>query len=172
MRTTLLSLLLAETASVAVTSASAERVSCGMAVSSLARTAEWRSASPRCCVAESAAAAPAATRVRVSHILVDTEDLALLVAERLDAGADFGRTAEAVSTCDSASRGGDLGWITPGMFVPEFDAVPLLSRPERHTHETQIERPGPGGSGRWRRRARFSAAAALARSRILCSMLL
>jgi parvulin-like peptidyl-prolyl isomerase len=69
------------------------------------------------------------TRAHVAHILVDTEELALIVAEQLDQGSDFAQLAETVSTCDSAARGGDLGWITPGMYVAEFDAVVFNSAP-------------------------------------------
>jgi len=72
-------------------------------------------------------ATPTATRAHVSHILVDTEELALLVAEKLDQGSDFALTALTISTCDSAESGGELGWITPGMYVPEFDAVAFNS---------------------------------------------
>lgn len=71
----------------------------------------------------------ALTRAHVAHILVDTEELALLVAEKLDQGSDFAQIAETVSTCESAARGGDLGWITPGMYVAEFDAVVFNSQP-------------------------------------------
>jgi hypothetical protein len=99
------------------------------------RLSARRASPPRALTeAETAAAvvaepAAALTRAHVAHILVDTEELALLVAEKLDQGSDFARTAETVSTCDSTARGGDLGWITPGMYVPEFDAVVFNSAP-------------------------------------------
>jgi len=63
-------------------------------------------------------------RARVSHILVDSEEMATLAMTNLEAGAmSFEALAESVSTCESAARGGDLGWITPGLMVPEFDAA-------------------------------------------------
>ncbi len=38
-------------------------------------------------------------------------------------GADFGEEARAMSEDGSASRGGDLGWISKGDMVPEFEAM-------------------------------------------------
>lgn len=70
-----------------------------------------------------------ASRVRVSHILVETEGMAQTVFATLDGGASFESVAESVSTCDSKARGGDLGWITPGLMVPEFDAAAFLFPP-------------------------------------------
>jgi peptidyl-prolyl cis-trans isomerase SurA len=37
--------------------------------------------------------------------------------------ADFAKLAREHSQDGSASEGGDLGWVTPGMFVPEFEDV-------------------------------------------------
>lgn len=60
--------------------------------------------------------------------------------KRLQAGqADFAALAREHSQDGSAAQGGDLGWTSPGMFVPEFETVmnqlapgevsePLLSR--------------------------------------------
>ena len=43
---------------------------------------------------------------------------------RIEAGqADFGQLAKEVSQDASARNGGDLGWASPGMFVPEFEEV-------------------------------------------------
>jgi peptidyl-prolyl cis-trans isomerase SurA len=41
--------------------------------------------------------------------------------ERVDNGADFAELARLQSEDPSASRGGDLGWLSPGDTVPEFD---------------------------------------------------
>jgi peptidyl-prolyl cis-trans isomerase SurA len=42
----------------------------------------------------------------------------------IEAGkADFAKLAREHSQDGSASEGGDLGWVTPGMFVPEFEEV-------------------------------------------------
>jgi peptidyl-prolyl cis-trans isomerase SurA len=46
------------------------------------------------------------------------------VREQLIGGADFGTLAHAVSDDPgSANDGGDLGWISPGELVPEFEKV-------------------------------------------------
>jgi len=71
-----------------------------------------------------------AERVRVSHILVDSEALAKLAVAKLEErSVSFEELAESVSTCDSKARGGDLGWITPGLMVPEFDAAAFFFPP-------------------------------------------
>jgi peptidyl-prolyl cis-trans isomerase SurA len=42
---------------------------------------------------------------------------------RIQAGADFAQLARENSQDASARNGGDLGWTSPGMFVPEFEDV-------------------------------------------------
>lgn len=75
-------------------------------------------------------ATAAACRVRVSHILVDSEELANKCRDMISSGeTEFAALAETVSTCDSNARGGDLGWITPGLMVPEFDAAAFFFPP-------------------------------------------
>jgi len=59
--------------------------------------------------------------VKASHILVATEEEAKKAKERIDKGEDFAAVAKAVSTCPSASRGGDLGFFGKGRMVPEFE---------------------------------------------------
>lgn len=41
----------------------------------------------------------------------------------LSGKADFAKVAQEISQDGSASKGGDLGWARPGMFVPEFEEV-------------------------------------------------
>jgi len=72
-------------------------------------------------------------QVKVRHILVtpneiiddDTAKQRLDDAlEKIRAGEDFGEQAKLLSDDPgSANLGGDLGWSSPGTFVPEFDAV-------------------------------------------------
>lgn len=59
--------------------------------------------------------------VHAAHILVDNEDKAKEIAQKLDEGADFEELAKEHSTCPSSERGGDLGSFGRGQMVPEFD---------------------------------------------------
>ena len=74
-------------------------------------------------------AAKVATRVRVSHILVDSEEMANTVKQSIEDGMEFASVAESLSSCDSKGTGGDLGWISPGLMVPEFDAAAFTFTP-------------------------------------------
>lgn len=65
-----------------------------------------------------------ATEYNAAHILLATEEEALAVVARLDAGEDFAAVAAEVSTdTGSGAQGGDLGWFGMGMMVPEFEAA-------------------------------------------------
>jgi peptidyl-prolyl cis-trans isomerase SurA len=83
---------------------------------------------------------------RARHILVRTNELIsesearnrlLGLRERIENGADFAEIARLQSQDTSASKGGDLGWISPGDTVPEFErtmnqlAIKQLSEPVR-----------------------------------------
>lgn len=71
------------------------------------------------------------TQSRVRHILLQPDEMlseadARLRIEqlrgRLETGADFAELARSHSTDKvSASEGGDLGWVSPGEMVPEFE---------------------------------------------------
>lgn len=70
------------------------------------------------------------TQTRVRHILVRpsetvSEDEArnrlLQLRERIVNGADFAELARLHSEDPSASQGGDLGWVSPGDTVPQFE---------------------------------------------------
>lgn len=71
------------------------------------------------------------------HILIKTSELVsendakerlVKLKERLDNGADFAELARLQSEDSSAARGGDLGWLSPGDTVPEFEkAMDALS---------------------------------------------
>ena len=64
------------------------------------------------------------------HILIKTSEVVsesdarerlLKLKERLDNNVDFAELARLQSEDGSASRGGDLGWLSPGDTVPEFE---------------------------------------------------
>ncbi len=59
--------------------------------------------------------------VKASHILVDTEDVAKEIAEKIKAGLEFEAAAQEHSKCPSKEKGGDLGFFTKGRMVPEFE---------------------------------------------------
>ncbi len=70
------------------------------------------------------------TQTHVRHILVKTSEAVpeieaknrlVEIKKRIDAGEDFGELAKRYSEDGSASQGGDLGWISPGDTVPEFE---------------------------------------------------
>jgi len=72
------------------------------------------------------------TQSHARHILIKTSELTPErearakieeVKRALDNGSDFAEQAKLNSEDNSASRGGDLGWMSPGDTVPEFDQV-------------------------------------------------
>jgi peptidyl-prolyl cis-trans isomerase SurA len=77
-------------------------------------------------------------QTRARHILVRSNELVsetearnrvLSLKERLDNKADFAELARARSEDTSASRGGDLGWLSPGDTVPEFEQAMNALKP-------------------------------------------
>jgi len=83
----------------------------------------------RMCGTEVASPTPATVlheRVNVAHILVASEELARLVVEKLEESSFF-ELAESVSQCESAAVGGELGWLSRGLMVPQFDGVAFRS---------------------------------------------
>jgi len=70
------------------------------------------------------------TQTHARHILIrlnevvsenDARNRLTSVKDRIEHGADFGELARLQSDDPSAARGGDLGWVTPGDVVPEFE---------------------------------------------------
>ncbi len=51
----------------------------------------------------------------------DAEQKILRIKEKLDTGEDFAEIAKLYSEDTSASSGGDLGWLSPGDTVPDFE---------------------------------------------------
>ncbi|MBW2971123.1 peptidylprolyl isomerase [Candidatus Woesearchaeota archaeon] len=58
--------------------------------------------------------------VHAYHILFETEEDAEAALERLEAGEDFEELARELSIGPSAPNGGDIGYISQEMVVPEF----------------------------------------------------
>lgn len=76
------------------------------------------------------AAAPKLVQTHVRHILLRVSDgmseqatrqKLLDIKQQVLAGGDFANFARTYSQDGSASQGGDLGWISPGETVPEFE---------------------------------------------------
>lgn len=74
--------------------------------------------------------APTVTQTRARHILIRTKDgisdsdvrsRLLQVRSRIAAGEDFGALARVTSEDGTAAKGGDLGWLSPGDTVAEFE---------------------------------------------------
>jgi peptidyl-prolyl cis-trans isomerase SurA len=117
------------------------------------------------------------TQTRARHILLrpggqlsQTSARAQLAEykRQIEAGrADFAKLARDHSEDGSASEGGDLGWSTPGMFVPEFEetmsqlqvgqiADPLISRFGVHLIQVLERREAPISERELREMARNS----------------
>jgi peptidyl-prolyl cis-trans isomerase SurA len=115
------------------------------------------------------------TQTRARHILLrlgpqltQAQALAQLNALRQDivsGKADFADAAKRLSQDGSAAQGGDLGWASPGMFVPEFEqtmnrlrpgqvAEPLVSRFGVHLIEVTERRDAPMSDAEQRALAR------------------
>ncbi|HEY9077504.1 MAG TPA: peptidylprolyl isomerase [Anaerolineaceae bacterium] len=60
-------------------------------------------------------------QVWARHILVDKEDLANTIYNRISAGENFADLAKEFSKDSSSSSGGDLDWFTRGVMVKEFE---------------------------------------------------
>lgn len=79
-------------------------------------------------------------QVRARHILVETEEEALELRERLLAGEDFAALAREHSTdVGSALRGGDLGWFGRGVMVEPFEAAAFSLEPGEISEPVQSQ---------------------------------
>lgn len=115
------------------------------------------------------------TQTRARHILLrpsaqrsQEQAIAQLNSVRRDilsGKAAFADVAQQISQDGSAAQGGDLGWASPGMFVPEFEqtmnqlrpgqlAEPLVSRFGVHLIEVTNRRDAPMSDAEQRNLAR------------------
>lgn len=62
-------------------------------------------------------------QVHLYNILLETEEEAQDILEKLKAGGDFSEIAKEKSTGPSAIQGGDLGYSTKGTIIPEIEEV-------------------------------------------------
>jgi peptidyl-prolyl cis-trans isomerase SurA len=90
------------------------------------------------------------TQTHARHILLRptpqlTESAAIAKLEelrkRIEGGADFAQLARENSQDASGPNGGDLGWSSPGMFVPEFEEA-LNSLAPRQVSQPVVSRFG------------------------------
>lgn len=87
------------------------------------------------------AQAEAVTQVHARHILLrpseiqsldDARNKLLALRERIENGEDFTALARAHSEdTGSAASGGDLGWVSPGQMVPEFEKAMNALKPNQ-----------------------------------------
>jgi len=64
-------------------------------------------------------------RWRVSHILVDTQEEAAAIKEKLNQGVSFEELAKEKSKDATSQQGGDVGYFSKGQLIPEFERAAL-----------------------------------------------
>lgn len=94
-------------------------------------------------------AAPAIVQqTHARHILIRTNEIIseaearnrlLGLRERIENGADFAELARLQSQDASASKGGDLGWISPGDTVPDFERAMNQLQPKQMSEPVKTE---------------------------------
>ena len=86
------------------------------------------------------------SQTHARHILIkttelvsenDAKDRLVKLKERLDNNADFAELARLQSEDGSASRGGDLNWLSPGDTVPEFEKAMDALKPGQISEPTR-----------------------------------
>lgn len=74
--------------------------------------------------------------IKIYHILVDTEDEAKKIIEKIKGGEDFDQLAQKYSKCPSKEEGGDLGIVNENTnFVAPFKEAALKLKPGEITKE-------------------------------------
>lgn len=82
----------------------------------------------------------ASQELNARHILVEDEETAKEIKAKLDAGEDFAELAKEFSTDPgSGAKGGDLGWFTVGMMVPEFNDAAYALKVDEISEPVQSE---------------------------------
>lgn len=88
------------------------------------------------------------TQTHARHILIKTSEITseseaksrlMEIKRRIDGGANFAEQARQYSEDGSASQGGDLGWVSPGAFVPEFERAMNALKPGQLSNPVQTE---------------------------------
>jgi peptidyl-prolyl cis-trans isomerase C len=74
-----------------------------------------------------------------AHILVKTEEEAKELKKQADEGTDFTELAKANSTGPSGPNGGELGWFSEGMMVPEFEEAVKGMEPGQVSEPVQTQ---------------------------------
>jgi len=91
---------------------------------------------------------PTIQQIRARHILIkpkegvtddDARDRLLRLRERIIGGADFAELAKVHSDDPSSTKGGELGWLSPGDTVPEFERVMNQLRDNEISSPTQTQ---------------------------------
>lgn len=86
------------------------------------------------------------TQTHARHILIRTNELVpeaearrrlVSIRERLENKADFAQLARQYSEDPSNARGGDLGWLSPGDTVPEFERAMTALKPGEFSEPVQ-----------------------------------
>ena len=68
-------------------------------------------------------------QIKARHILLDSEEKAMEIIKKLQAGEEFAKLASEYSTGPSAASGGDLGWFGEEQMVPEFSKAAFALNP-------------------------------------------
>lgn len=79
--------------------------------------------------------------IKVNELTSESDALQLIrqLKERIDNGTDFGEIARLHSEDNSATDGGDLGWVSPGVTVPAFEEAMNALHPGEISEPVQTQ---------------------------------